>query len=580
MKQFFQKNGHWIVLALIIAAACFVRIYNFNDWLYFKGDQARDARNVMQAYENGPGDLPLLGPKAGGTYLRLGPAFYYIEYLSAVVFGSTEPYVMAYPVLLFAILSIGVFYLLVKDYFSKKMALMVTALFAFSFVMVEYSRFAWNPNPLPFWSLLFVLGLLKSVTTENKNKAGLWLVAVFFSYGIISQLHFVALLGFPVVAALFWALYLPKKISWKYWAAAFGVLFVIYLPMIVSDLATNGNNLLNFKYALTHKSEPRPITESLDKASELTGRYYTLMLTSFYLKKNVYVKVITWALVALSLGLMGLSWKKNAKENIRPFIAVVFIWFVVYMGIYVKLAAEIDEPRFWLMTAAVPFIFLAFLFSNFETKKGLDVLPYFIVVVLLGVNAYGLSRWYLGMERTESREAYLEELKLKQDDGIGLSDIQKVADYMYIQASAEDKGVCFRADTDYESAIQYVYETKNQMAKRLDVGDDSSDYCQFFIVDEDFNTADKLDKSTKEAFDIFDPVEIGPFKIWQMQRKNSLANGPKSKEEIRKYFVDQDEKNEVNIFDEFDEQVVDENGKPVKIDRIYWKDVFGYFGGK
>lgn len=580
MKQFFQKYGHWILLFVIIAVASFVRMYNFNDWLYFKGDQARDARNVMQAWENGPGDLPLLGPKAGGTYLRLGPAFYYIEYLSAVVFQSTEPYVMAYPVMLFSILSIFVFYLLVKDYFSKKTALMTTALFAFSFVMVEYGRFAWNPNPLPFWSLLLILGLLRSVTTKNKNKAGLWLVVVFFSYGIISQLHFVALLGFPVIVVLFWALYRPKKINWKYWMAAFGVLAVLYLPMIVSDLATHGNNLLNFKYALTHKSESRPIAESLDKASELTGRYYTLILTSFYLKKNFYVKIITWALVALSLVFMGFSWKKNSKENIRPFVALIAIWFAVYMGIYIKLAAEIDEPRFWLMTAAIPFIFLAFLFSRLETKKGLDVLPYFIVLVLLGSSFYGLSRWYLGMVRTDSREVYLKELKLKQDDGIGLSDIENVADYMYVQASTEGKGVCFRADTDYESAVQYVYEVKKQMAKRLDVGDDSSDYCEFFIIDEDFNTAAKLDKSTREAFDIFDPVEIGPFKVWQMRRKESLSTGSKSRTEIAQYFADEAEENEMKIFGEFEGEMVDENGKPLKIDRVYWKNVISYFKSK
>ena len=71
----------WFGLALIIALGFFLRSYHFTDWLHFELDQARDARVVDAALEGGPGELPLLGPKAGGTFLRLGPAFYYLQYL-------------------------------------------------------------------------------------------------------------------------------------------------------------------------------------------------------------------------------------------------------------------------------------------------------------------------------------------------------------------------------------------------------------------------------------------------------------------------------------------------------------------
>lgn len=55
-----KKNWAVIVLFLIIAGAVFLRTYNFNDWLYFKMDQSRDALLINNVVENGPGYLPVM----------------------------------------------------------------------------------------------------------------------------------------------------------------------------------------------------------------------------------------------------------------------------------------------------------------------------------------------------------------------------------------------------------------------------------------------------------------------------------------------------------------------------------------
>src|SRR5512146_3127228 len=103
MTDFVKKNYRAIIFGVVIIAAIFLRTYHFHDWLYFKMDQARDAMLVNEAYQNGPGNLPLLGPKAGGTKANVGPAFYYFQYLSTVIFHSNQPDVMAYSDLLFSI---------------------------------------------------------------------------------------------------------------------------------------------------------------------------------------------------------------------------------------------------------------------------------------------------------------------------------------------------------------------------------------------------------------------------------------------------------------------------------------------
>ena len=82
-KEFIKKNQTVIILALILLGAIFVRTYNFSDWLYFKSDQVRDAKLSYEAFYGGPGELPLLGPRAAGTFLRLGPIFYYFSIFQA-----------------------------------------------------------------------------------------------------------------------------------------------------------------------------------------------------------------------------------------------------------------------------------------------------------------------------------------------------------------------------------------------------------------------------------------------------------------------------------------------------------------
>ena len=180
-------------LALVFVVGIFLRTYNLEDWLFFQGDQARDAFLVSKAVENGPGYLPLLGPKAGGTFLRLGPIFYYFEYLSASIFGTSTPAVFAYPDLFFSILTLGLMYLFLKELFSKNWALALTLGYSVCYFAIQYSRFAWNPNSLPFFNLLFFYALFKFFNAEQRKWKIVWSVAIGIAYSVASQLHYVSI---------------------------------------------------------------------------------------------------------------------------------------------------------------------------------------------------------------------------------------------------------------------------------------------------------------------------------------------------------------------------------------------------
>ena len=141
----------WILM-LIILVGTFLRTYHFHDWLTFNPDQARDAMivdNVLQGNKS----LIMLGPEAGNTRFDLGPWFYHLEILSAKIFGN-QPSKLAYPDLLLAILTLLLFYLVIKRYFNQKISLILTFFLSISYFMIRYSRFAFNPNSIPFFLII------------------------------------------------------------------------------------------------------------------------------------------------------------------------------------------------------------------------------------------------------------------------------------------------------------------------------------------------------------------------------------------------------------------------------------------
>ena len=315
-KKIFGQYWDYLILMLIVILAAIVRIYNFHSWLYFAMDQARDAMLVHSAYGNGISSLPLLGPRAAGTFLRLGPAFYYFQYISAKIFGSTNPAVLAYPDVFFSILSIPLFFFFLRLHFKKLPSLLATAAFAFSFLAVEYSRFAWNPNSAPFWILLCLFGVLKFGREEKKRKKYLWAGLAAASLGIASQMHFLVFLALPVIVALYlawsgnW-----RKLDWKNVLLALLVLVILYLPMILSEVKTGGDNAKQFVFALRNKSNNEyTLPDKFFQNIANHGNYYFMLLTSYMSRAGKFSMVAGIILVSATLLKMFFGLRDEKKK--------------------------------------------------------------------------------------------------------------------------------------------------------------------------------------------------------------------------------------------------------------------------
>lgn len=450
-----KKNILIISAVLVIAIGAFLRLYHFSDWLHFELDQARDARVIDWAIENGITSLPLLGPRAAGSYLRLGPVFYYFEYLGAIIFGNNPAGIASF-ILIFSILTIPLIYIFFKQYFSPKKSLILMGLFSVSLFFVLYSRFAWNPNVLPFFILLFLLAIIKAVDKEEKYK-NLWLIIAFATLGIATQLHFLAFMILPIVLVIF-LVWKRQKIKLKIWSLSIATLLILYSPVIINEMMTGWDNTSEFIKAVSGKSEESDhslVEKGIRNYEEQSISYFMLMsglekgelpkITSrFEVRSLIKTKCDDDCEKGWPLGLVSLlffssgiyllvkNWLKEKNERLKNFLGANLILFGVSFAVFTPLAYDLS-PRFFLLAAPLPFLFFGLIMAFLEKKMGWkgQILVMVIVIFLLFSNVLKIKERFgqLAMAPTASFKIEPDRI-LKERDRVPLGQQLIVSEYI------------------------------------------------------------------------------------------------------------------------------------------------------
>ncbi|MFZ2226657.1 MAG: glycosyltransferase family 39 protein [Candidatus Moraniibacteriota bacterium] len=414
MHQFWKKlnltKKTSLILVGIVLLGFIFRAYNFSEWLRFNMDQSRDIALVENAISTH--SWPLFGPKAGGTDFRLGPAFYYFQIISAKIFGAS-PASVAFPDLLFSLLSIPLFFLLARIYFNKSISLSLTWLFAISYFVIKYSRFAWNPNSTPFFVMLFIYSVYRISNTEKYEKIW-WTILAGLSMGIGMQLHTTLLIIMPV-AALFFAYYLFKNKTLTVAVASvmLASILLINVGQIISEVKTGGLNTLAFFLSSTTKNSRN--TNFLDNlalnatchiranfgivasyAQEEDCGYADVARDAKKLDGNRMpladkIRLVLYMLGAtiFSLGgyyLLFREMRKEADGKKRLFLKLALSYIILTFLFFTIWATELSM-RFFLILEFVPFLLLGF-WLKFLTEKNKKLLLIAVVTIFSFFSLY------------------------------------------------------------------------------------------------------------------------------------------------------------------------------------------------
>ncbi len=451
MKNIFQKfSRNILILIVIFLVGLFLRTYAYHDLLRFNPDQARDTnivRNVLAGKER----IPLLGPKAGGTQFRLGPAFYYFEIASAKIFGAL-PTKMAYPDLLTSLLSIPLLYFFLRKYINRQGSLWSIALFAVSFYAIKYARFAWNPNSTPFYVLLFLYSLTELSKIHQKRKF-IWAIVLGIAIGVGVQLHSLLLFSFPLVFIIYFSyLFFKKNYAWRWAPLIILVALSLNAPTIISEIQTKGANTQAFFQGMKKKSSRQGSLMkkiSLNFICHIQGEAFMVLPVgsdhscSFMsavktFKKNTHklnggarniilISDIIGAMV-FSLGgywLLFYFWRKEKDRDKKIFLGSIILYTSVLFLILIPLAEEISF-RFFLVLEFLPFLFIGLWIKFLTTqssKKYFWIVP---VLILISLN--------IGV--TLRNFAYLKgriEIKSNSFEIITLGEVKYMADFIKSQ---------------------------------------------------------------------------------------------------------------------------------------------------
>lgn len=349
---------------LILLLGAYLRLYRIRDYLTFLGDEGRDVLVVKRMIVDHK--FTLLGPTASVGSFFLGPIYYYfmLPFLWAFQLDPVGPAIM---VALFGIATIYLVYLTGKDFFDAKGGLIAAFLYSVSPVVISYSRASWNPNLVPFFSLLIIY-LTKKIVVEDKWKLIFWL-GLFF--GIAFQLHY--LVSFLAIAVILYFILTNGFKKYKSYLLGIGGFFIGFSPFLLFEVRHGFPSIISlFAFLTAGKEVGGAKINFLNHPLDISQRLFVRLITN----NNLYLGILL-LFFSLAVFIYCLKTKKGGKTVFQTLL-LLLCWGLVgifLFGFYNK--AVYDYYLGFLFP--LPFLLTGHAFSHLSKR----LLGKFFVLLLL-----------------------------------------------------------------------------------------------------------------------------------------------------------------------------------------------------
>lgn len=379
MVSFLRKRWSILFLLLIILVGGFLRFYQISEISNFFYDQARDTDKIREIIQEKkltllgpPTSLSLGGTGYGTTYF--GPVYYYLL-APALLLSNFDP---VGPIIFTAFLgttSIFLLYLVVKKLTKDEVSSLLAALFyALSPGAIEYARFIWNPNLIPFFVLLFFLTFLEL----RRGESGLRVFVMGVLTGLLVQLHFCSYYLAPLTVIFLFFIFKNRGFLKVFLIFFSGIILGIF-PLILFDLRHNFLNSRSIIFNLLN------LFGASDKnlsfiVNGLVG-VIRIALSTFVGIDAFFGKLIF--VIIVSLGLWLLILRRNEDKDKNSYF-VVFLLFFGFLATSILGWRGAVERHYLLPLSPVIFIFLGIVFSYL--KKMPRRVSYLSLIIIIGLS--------------------------------------------------------------------------------------------------------------------------------------------------------------------------------------------------
>ena len=365
-----------IIFILILTLGAVLRFYKIDQYLTFLGDEGRDVLVVKRMIVDHK--LTLLGPTTSVGSMYMGPVYYYMM-APFLLLWNLDPTGTAVMVALFSVMTMVLLYKTGREFFNPMVGYISSYLYAISPLTIIYGKSSWNPNVVPFFSLLIIYALLKVVV---KRETG-WLIVALFALGINIQLHYVTLLMIPVIVMSL--LFMKFRIPFKNFLLSIGAFIIAYSPFLLFEIRhgfVNTNAVIHFVFSQKGSGESG-VTEFMKTVMDVFVRIFwrlTILESAELTKLFLIITIFTIAFWII----------RNKNSTKLPALKIILLWIsgaILSFGFY----RGIIYDYYFGTVFAAPFLITAFLVSILWKLNKLGKAATIILILFLSYASFNKS---------------------------------------------------------------------------------------------------------------------------------------------------------------------------------------------
>ncbi|MFH1970789.1 MAG: glycosyltransferase family 39 protein [Patescibacteria group bacterium] len=472
---YIKKNpAEFILLILLLAIASFLRFYKIGQYMTFLGDEGRDAIIVRRFLVDF--DLMLIGPGTSVGNMYLGPLYYYMMAPALWLFNYS-PLGPAFQIAVLGVITVLIVWLITKEWFGKKGAFIAALLYSISPTVIIYSRSSWNPNIMPFFSILSIYSIWRIWKKLDLK----WLLGLGIFLAFALQSHYLGLLLFPIIGVFYLLTVIKlwprkknldktkekifykreRKLFIKFSLIGLSTFLFLMSPLVIFDARHGWRNISSIEKFFTERQttvSARPWT-AIPKIPEITQEISSRLIGG----KNI--PIGGWVLVIVSVfSFVILVTKKKFKENEVSAYTILFIWIffaIIGFGIYKQ---EVYDHYYGFFFTA-PFVLVGGLFEDLlnRSKKFGKMFIWILVSILVYLNI---------LENP---------FKYNPNNQLGRS--EKVAQKIKEEYDNQPFNLAVIAERNYEDGYQYFLEKMKLPVTDIDAQrSDETIKDQLFVV--------------------------------------------------------------------------------------------------
>lgn len=368
------KNLTRFFLILILIIAAFLRLWGVWRLDFFTYDQARDALFIKRIIVDHK--FRLIGTQTSIPGVYTPPLYYYLMAPALAIF-QLNPVGLDFTTVVLNLLGIFVLYLCLLNLTkSESISLVFSALYAFQPLVVHQSRFAWNPNTMPLFTLLTIWALIEIF--NNKANFFAYLV-LFFSLGMNINLHYGGIV-FTLAVLISLILISRRNLSLKglFWGGM--ILFLEVMPVLLFDIRHGfliSRNIISYlKFGTGGKIPSPPFLAGVwGKFIFLEGLVLTSKNINFFLCPLFFVFLLFFLI------------KRDETRQFKTIILTFFLSLIfssVYRGSFF--------PFYLTPFYPIPFLLTGKMIYVFSKKRSIGGIMLILILLLVVQNLFSSLR--------------------------------------------------------------------------------------------------------------------------------------------------------------------------------------------